>query len=152
MLSTFTNSKKKGTKHFMQRLNKRLFQSHNKHRNALNHCQEKLQTLCPLSPNWNVSYLQGRESQPTSYSVFSAKSSLNLMCRTATDYRRNESIISKAIKSLRNYVRWCTLVKTLKLTCIVWKTQLMSVALLPTCLLFFFFLVLEKLQHFVPPK
>lgn len=104
MVSTFTNSKKNGKKHFMQRLNKRLFQSHNKYRNALNHCQEKLQTLCPLSPNSNASYLQGREFQPTSYSMFSAKSSLNLMCRTATDYRRNENIISKAIKSSRSDV------------------------------------------------
>lgn len=121
MLSTLTSSQKKSKKHFMQRLNKRLFQSHNKYRNALNHCQEKLQTLCPLSPNSNVFYLQGRESQPTPYSVLSAKSSLTVMCGTATHYRRNENIISKAIKSLRNYVRWCTLLKTLKVTCMVWK-------------------------------
>lgn len=73
---------------------------------------------------------EGNPSQH--YVLFSAKSSLNLMCWAVTDYRRKENIISKAIKTLRKFVGWCTLVLTLMPTFIVWKIWLISTASLPT--------------------
>lgn len=54
------------------------------------------------------------------------------MCWAVTDYRRKENIISKAIKTSRKFVGWCTLVLTLMPTFIVWKIWLISTASLPT--------------------
>lgn len=82
-------------------------------------------------PPSHTLYPRGRESCQH-YILFSAKSSLNLMCWAGTDYRRKENIISKAIKSFRNYVGWCTLVLTLMPAVIFWKIWLISIVSLPT--------------------